>query len=96
LDITRTAVDDFYTGGGEVSDTPARIVEPKRAPEVYKGVMVRARHTNNGPVYLGPATLRAGGGYKLMPGEEVLVPVSDPSKVYVVGTPGDGVSWLAV
>jgi len=96
VDVNKTAVDDFYTGTGEVSGTPAPIIAPAFSHEALNGVMLRASVTNTDPIYVGPSTTSAATGYRLTPGEELLVPVNDPSKVYVVGTPGDGFSWLAV
>jgi hypothetical protein len=96
MDVNKTSVDDFYTGSGSVSGTSAPIIAPAYAHEAYKGVMVRAAVTNSAPIFVGPSTVSAATGYRLTPGEELLVPVNDPSKVYVVGTPGDGFSWLAV
>lgn len=96
MDVTRETVDDFYVGNGEVTSTPGPIVAPGFAHEAYKGVRVRAACDNADPMYVGSLTLQADTGYRLLPGEEVSVPVNNPSKIYVVGTPGDKYSWLAV
>lgn len=58
------------------------------------GIWLRSLSTNAGVIYLHH---NAGTtfGYILDVGAEVLIPVDKLSKVYVSGTPGDILSWIA-
>jgi hypothetical protein len=85
MDITRTAVHDFWTGHGNAITTEQSIVESGYAPEtVLKGVCVRAATANTAVLYVGPVGVTTASGYPLPAGEELEVQIEDPSKIYVV------------
>ena len=70
-----------------------------RAATTIQQVMVRARSTNSGIVYLGPAGVTndetaSTGGLQLSAGDYVVFPESDLAHVFVNGTVGDGVSYM--
>jgi len=52
--------------------------------------------STNAVVYVGNATVAAGNGYRLQPGATVSMDIDDLNKVYVTGTVGNIVSYLAV
>jgi hypothetical protein len=61
---------------------------------LVNGVVVKARITNAGPVWVGgPAVSTAdngaGAGYKLLPGEAASFAVSNINAIFIVGTAGD-------
>ncbi len=91
MDIQQTTIQEFTTGHGVADATPKPIVAAGYSRKAYKGVTV---HCISGTVYVGPSTVTNGNGFELPANEEVLIPVENPSNVYVVG---DGnYSWLAV
>jgi aspartate 1-decarboxylase len=62
--------------------------------------IVKARSTNVGTVYVGKSDVTADtnnttGGFPLDPGESVGVPCSNLSQIFIRGTTGDGVAWIA-
>lgn len=68
------------------------------ASTVAKQVVVKARATNAGTIYLGSVTVTndetAGtGGLQLSPGDMIAFPVADLATVYINGTAGDGVTF---
>ena len=52
--------------------------------------------TTNAVVWVGNATVVAGNGYGLRPGATVSMDIDDLNKVYVAGTVGNVVSYIAV
>ena len=52
--------------------------------------------STNAVVWVGPAGVTAGTGYGLRPGATVSMDIDDLNKVYVIGTVGNVVSYLAV
>lgn len=60
-----------------------------------KSVTIESPSTND-RVYVGNATVVAGNGYCLQPGATVSMDIDDLNKVYVTGTVGNVVSYLAV
>ena len=64
------------------------------------GVLVKARPANAATIYVGKSDVTAGtteatGGWPLEPGESVGVPCRDLNEVYIRGTSGDGIAWMA-
>lgn len=58
------------------------------------GVLIRAKSTNAGPVFVGGAGVTTtndgtGNGFALGPGESVSVPVSTTAGIFVIGTAND-------
>lgn len=93
MNLTQTTVDNFQAGHGTATATAQPIVAASYARKAYKGVTIRCL-TGTGTVFVGPSTVTTQNGYELPAGKELLVPVEDPSKVFVVGS-GD-YSWLSV
>ena len=92
MNITQETVDNFVVGhgGADASDKP--IVAPGYARKAYKGVYVRAATANTIVIYVGNDNVTASDGYPLPAGEEVLIPIENPSKVFVVATPANNCS----
>ena len=63
------------------------IVAAGYAKKAYKGVCVRAATANTVVIYVGAQHVSVNDGYPLPAGEELDIPIEDPSKVYVVATP---------
>lgn len=69
------------------------------AATTIQQVMLRARVTNSGIVYVGSSTVTnnetAGtGGLQLSPGDYIVFPESDLAHIFVNGAAGDGVSYM--
>lgn len=62
---------------------------------VKNGVIVQALAGNAGNVVVGSSSVTTVNGYQLQPGQATSVAVSDLSAVYVNGTAGDGVCFIA-
>lgn len=65
-----------------------------------QGVIVKARSANTATIYVGKSDVTADttnttGGYPLEPGESVGVPCRNTNEVFIRGTSGDGVAWIA-
>lgn len=70
-----------------------------------RAFMLKAPATNGDPVYFGESAVTTSTGYVLSPGEvfdfryQVISGLSlfdlQPQDIYVVGTPGDSVCWIA-
>jgi len=65
-----------------------------------QGVLVKAYSDNIATIYVGKSDVTADktaatGGWPLEPGESVGVPCRNVTEVYIRGTSGDGVAWLA-
>lgn len=80
---------------GQVTLTGAPNVDPLAAATTIKSVTIENPATNN-VVYVGNAGLTAANGYRLHPGATVSMDVSDLANVYVMGTVGEVVSYVAV
>lgn len=87
---------EFYAGVNSDIDQTAEQLTDLSVP-VRKYVLVKANAANTGDVYVGRAGVSASNGYPLDAGEEVKIPIDDPSKIYVIGSADNqGVKWLAV
>lgn len=75
-------------------------------PLEAEGLLLKARSSNSGVVYLGTSTVTTSTGYALEPGESLeiskqLSPAGSAlfnipfSSIYVIGTTGDKLTWLA-
>lgn len=65
-----------------------------------QGVLIKAPSTNAGTIYIGVATVTTDynattGGFPIDPGESVGVPCRNVTEVYIRGTVGDKVAWMA-
>jgi hypothetical protein len=76
--------------------TLAAAVAPLSATSVpIKSVTIENVNTN-AVAYVGNATVTAANGYGLRPGATVSLAIDDLNKVYVIGTLGNVVSYIAV
>ena len=71
-----------------------------RAPLVavattIKSVTIENLSTNN-VVYVGNATVTAANGYALRAGANISIAIDDLNKIYVIGTAGNIVTYIAV
>ena len=83
----------FTVGGNADIDTTAEQLKNSNVPCVF-GVRVKAVAGNAGIVYVGPKgvtadTADATDGYPLAAGEEVLIPIDNLNKVYVIASQVD-------
>jgi len=102
----------YTGGGGVPSIVPTEEVAPTtvyngwvtvaavRAPlsansVTIKSVTIENISTNN-VVYIGNATVTVANGYALRPGATVSLDINDLNKVYVIGTAGNVVTYIAV
>ena len=86
--ITQESVTDFVVGHGGADAASKPIVAAGYVKKAYKGVRVRAATANTLTIYVGPRGVSTSTGYPLPAGEELAIPIEDPSKVYIVATPG--------
>jgi hypothetical protein len=111
VEISRltTTPKTLYQGVTQVS-TSAIPVAPQ--VETNQGIILRAPGTvdvdsvgaplgNTGLVYVGDARVTADhsttGGFPLCPGMSIVLPIKDPSLVYVIATkPGQVVQWIGL
>jgi hypothetical protein len=94
--IEKESHPEFHVGVNSDIDTTAEKLTDLSVT-VRKYVYVKADAGNAGVVYVGKAGVSASNGYPLAAGEDVKIPVDDPSKIYVIGSQADqGVKWLAV
>jgi hypothetical protein len=63
--------------------------------ELKVGVTVKALAANSSAVDVGGSGAVADSAFPLAPNEETLITIDDLSKIYVVGTAGDGVAYHA-
>jgi hypothetical protein len=61
-----------------------------------KSVTIESPSTNAGVVYVGNNSVTIVNGYRLQKGATVSMDIDDLSKVSVVGTGADTISWIAV
>jgi hypothetical protein len=87
MDIHQESVDEFVVGHGGADAVSKPIVSSGYARKAYKGVRVRTATANTIIVYVGPQGVSEATGYPLPAGEEVTIPVDNPSKVHVVANP---------
>lgn len=60
-------------------------------------ITVKADPANSGTVYVGDATVTAGTGFSLTPGESVTLPVTDMSTIYhMASADGQTVQYIGV
>jgi len=86
MNIIQESVDKFIVGHDGADAAAQPIMVSGRVRKAYKGVRVRAATANTVVIYLGPHGVTTDSGYPLPAGEELLIPIEDPSKVYVVAT----------
>jgi len=89
MNITQETVNDFVVGHGGADAASKPIVVAGFARMAYKGVRVRAASANTIVVFVGPQGVETTTGYPLPAGEELAIPIENPSKVYIVAVPTD-------
>lgn len=88
----------LLTGSGVTLVVVTGTAVALRAATTIKQVMVKARASNAGTVYLGKSGVTndetaTTGGLQLSPGDMVSFPETDLAHIFVNGTAGDGVSY---
>jgi hypothetical protein len=87
MDISQESVTEFAVGHGGADVVAKSIIPAGFAGKAYKGIRVRAATANTVIIYVGPQGVSQDTGYPLPAGEEMVVPIDNPSKVYVVAVP---------
>lgn len=69
-----------------------------RAATLSKVIMIKARLSNVGTIYIGASNVTANetaatGGFQMAPGDALVLGDDDLSDIYINGTAGDGVSY---
>jgi hypothetical protein len=82
-----------YNGQVTLTGTPA--VNALAAATTIKSVTIENVSTN-ATVYVGNATVTIANGYALRPGATISLDIDSLSKVYVIGTAGNIVTYIAV
>lgn len=59
------------------------------AQALVNGIVVKAKSTNAGTVYVGPSGVTTGTGYPLLAGEAISFGVTNASAVFIIGTASD-------
>lgn len=75
--------------------TVAATAQPLSTSTTIKSVTIENVSTNN-VVYVGNSSVTVANGYALRPGLSVSLDINDLNKVYVIGTAGNIVTYLAV
>lgn len=93
LETSLASPSTVYNGQVTLTGTPA--VNALAAATTIKSVTIENVSTN-AVVYVGNATVTTANGYRLQPGATVSMDIDNLSKVYVTGTAGNIVSYIAV
>lgn len=85
-------------GNTQLSSTSATQLLATSTPAQW--AILKARAANTATIYVGKSDLTADttastGGFPLDPGESVAVPCGNLNEIYLRGTSGDGVAWIA-
>jgi hypothetical protein len=87
-------------GQTEVGETPRPLTSDR--PACRETLLIKPLASNKGPVYIGDASAPASAGYPIQPGRELAITPQGPTtlqrkpwEIYVSGTEGDRVAWLA-
>ena len=84
MDLYKSSLSVFAVGHGAADALPHQLVASDFALAALRGVRVRAATANTEVVYVGSHGVAADNGYPLPAGEEVEIPIDDPSQVYVI------------
>lgn len=85
----------FYHGQKNVT-TPGTEVAIGSSQVLKNGVTVKAKHDNEGMIFVGGNPVTSTTGYVLDAGEVAFIEADDVADVYIdSGTADDGVSWIA-
>ena len=76
---------------GQQTVTISAVALPSQA--LVNGIVITAPSGNTGTVYVGPAGVTTGNGYKLAPGSSISYAVTNVSAIYIIGTAADTVSF---
>jgi hypothetical protein len=104
VDVVKESVSEMFFGHTSVGTTAVKIV-PQKFP-VQKGVLLRAPGAgdpvaNTRPIWIGgvgvTADSSATGGVPLCPGESMLVPLEDPTRLQAISTDANqDLAWMVV
>lgn len=88
----------FENGNTTLTGSTAQQILGTSTPAQW--AIVRARAANAGTIYIGKSDVTADtnattGGFPLSAGEMLGVPCNNLTEIYIRGTSGDGVSWIA-
>jgi hypothetical protein len=98
MDIDKSSLGEFSTGHDYVAAVSKQVVATAYARPTYSGITVRADTANTGTLYVGAnAGVSASNGYQLPAGEEVVIPVDSPAKVWIMGvTAGNSIQVITL
>lgn len=105
-DIERTSVERIIFGVKSVTASATQLTTEQPSDGVYRGVLLKAPGTtddtpNTLSVFVGNSKVTADqastGGFPLAPGESLVLPLTNPSKVYVIATDtAQKINWVMV
>ncbi len=87
MNIEQETVTEFFVGSGGADAAGNPIIETGYIRKAYKNVRVRAATANTLVIYVGPTGVTTSTGYPLPAGEELSIPIEDPSMICVAATP---------
>lgn len=82
MDLDQSSLDSqsLMTGNGVCTDSPVPLIDASFVRIALRGVTVHSRSTNTNPMYISNGSTS---GYELLPGEDVMIPIDSPAKVFV-------------
>lgn len=90
------AHNEFKTGVVTIGVTAAKLLNSGH--RAYSYVLLEADAANGNDVYVGhDGSVSASNGWRLDAGQNVMIPINDPSKIWIIGGAADQkVKWLLV
>ena len=92
--------DELHHGHTAVGGTAVQLTN--LAFQLDRGLLVKADAANSAPVWIGRKAVTADshsdtGGMPVEPGEALVLPVDDPSKVFAISTAADqDLAWMGI
>lgn len=81
---------------GNFNVTTAGVAEAMTSTARILDVILQAKITNNGNIYVGGSNVSSSNGIGLAPGQSISLSVTNLSKIYLdADASGDGVKWTA-
>lgn len=95
------AITGLLKSGNKAIATTGTAVALSTAKQLVNGVLISAPAGNSGIIYVGDSNVTntagaSGNGYGLPAGKDLPLPMVDLSQVYINGTAGDYVTWVAI
>jgi len=87
---------EILTGQTSVAVTGTAIKMSSDNSELKNGVIVQALSGNSASVYIGGSGVTTNNGFELQAGQATSLAINKLSSVYINGTAGDGVCYIAV